>query len=103
MEKETREQYQQRMSQEVSKNISTNEHEHMSVKDWLITMLITMIPFVGIIMVFVWAFKKDVNPSKSSYMKALLLFLAIIILIFVTIIFAFGGLALLATTQMPLQ
>jgi hypothetical protein len=51
----------------------------MSVTDWLITMLITFIPLVGFIMLFVWAFGSDTNPSKATWAKANLIFMVIAI------------------------
>ena len=65
----------------------------MSTKDWVITILITAIPFVGFIMLFVWAFGSGENPNKSNWAKAMLLWVAIsialVILLWVTIIGAF--------------
>ncbi len=49
----------------------------MSVKDWVITILITAIPLVGVIMLFVWAFGSNENPNKSNWAKALLIWTAI--------------------------
>ncbi|OJV64372.1 MAG: hypothetical protein BGO41_12165 [Clostridiales bacterium 38-18] len=42
----------------------------VSLKEWIITLLIMMIPIVNIVMVFVWAFGGGTNPSKSNYFKA---------------------------------
>ncbi len=49
----------------------------MTVKDWLLTLLVMLIPCVNIIMMFVWAFSKTDNPNKSNYFKAYLIFYAI--------------------------
>lgn len=49
----------------------------MSTKDWLITLLISFIPLVGIIMLFVWAFGSGENPNKSNWAKAALIWAAI--------------------------
>lgn len=58
----------------------------MSVKDWVITMLILMIPMVNIIMLFVWAFGDGTVKTKSNYAKAMLL----IWLISIALVFIFG-------------
>lgn len=42
----------------------------MSVKDWVITMLILMIPMVNIIMLFVWAFGEGSIKTRSNFAKA---------------------------------
>ena len=53
----------------------------ISVKEWIITGIITSIPIVGIVMMFVWAFKKDTNPNKANWAKAMLIVGAIMIII----------------------
>lgn len=53
------------------------ENKHMSVGDWLITMIVTSIPLVGLIMLFVWAFSAGTNESKKNWAKAALIFYAI--------------------------
>ena len=42
------------------------EAQVLTVKDWIITILITAIPLVGFIMLFVWAFGSNENPNKSN-------------------------------------
>ena len=46
----------------------------VSVGDWVITLLISAIPVVGFIMLFVWAFSSGTPPSKANWAKATLLF-----------------------------
>lgn len=65
----------------------------ITVKEWLITLLIMCIPLVNIIMMFVWAFNGD-NDSKSNYFKAALILtgigivLSVILSILIIFIFA---------------
>ncbi|MEO9885433.1 MAG: hypothetical protein ABJR05_07495 [Balneola sp.] len=49
----------------------------MSLKDWVITLLITLIPMVGFIMLFVWGFSDSANPNKKNWARAALIMLAI--------------------------
>ena len=49
----------------------------MSLKDWIITFLISSIPLVGFVMLFVWAFGSGENPNKSNFAKAALIWMAI--------------------------
>ena len=49
----------------------------MSTKDWVITLLISFIPLVGIIMLFVWAFSSGENPNRANWAKAYLIWAAI--------------------------
>lgn len=74
-----------------------NSTNHVSVKtgEWVITFLITSIPIVGFIMLFVWAFGSGTNESKANWAKAALIWLAIITVIYVLLALVFGA-ALLA-------
>ena len=53
----------------------------MTIGDWIITFIITYIPFVGFIMLFVWAFGDGTHPSKKTWAQALLIFVAISIIL----------------------
>ena len=53
----------------------------VSVGDWIITFIIMMIPFVNIIMLFVWAFGSNTSESKANWAKAGLLFYLIMIIL----------------------
>lgn len=59
----------------------------VTVGDWLLTMLIMIIPLVNLIMLFVWAFGSGTNESKANWAKASLLWM----LIGIVIAFIFGG------------
>lgn len=49
----------------------------MSLGDWLITVLLLLVPCVGIIVYFVWAFSKNGNVNRRNYCRAYLIFWAI--------------------------
>ena len=55
----------------------------MSMKDWFITMLLMMIPFVNIILMFVWAFSSNTNTSKKNFFRVQLIFMAIIVIFYI--------------------
>ena len=59
----------------------------MTMKDWFITYIVAMIPVVGMIMLFVWAFSNDTNPNRKNYCRAKL----IVVGIWATSISAFWG------------
>ena len=54
-----------------------NLEEPITMGEWLITMLIMLIPCVNIVMMFVWAFSSTEKKSKSNYFKANLIFTGI--------------------------
>lgn len=67
------------------------QNQHLSVGDWVITLILTAIPLVGIIMLFIWAFSSETHPSKSNWAKAALIIAAIAILLYIIVIFIFGA------------
>lgn len=50
-----------------------------TVKQWLGTLALLMIPIVNIVLVFVWAFSKSTNINKRIFARASLLLTAIIL------------------------
>lgn len=50
-----------------------NQWPPMKIGNWIATNLLMLIPIANIILVFVWAFGKNVNPSKKSYFQAYLI------------------------------
>lgn len=63
----------------------------VSVKEWLITNLILMIPLVNIVMMLVWAFNSNTNPNKANYFKAALILFAIVMVIYLVLAVVFFG------------
>lgn len=59
--------------------------EPMTLKDWVITFLLLMIPLANIILPFVWAFGENVNKSKKTFFQAYLIF-ALISIVMITIL-----------------
>ena len=57
----------------------------ITVGEWFLTMLLTYIPLVNIILLFVWAFGNNPQKSKANWAKARLIWMAIGIVM--TIIF----------------
>tara|TARA_B110000438_G_C15686553_1_gene594825 strand:- start:124 stop:936 length:813 start_codon:yes stop_codon:yes gene_type:complete len=66
-------------------------NKRMMVGDWLITFLITVIPIVNIIMVIIWAFGSNGNIHRKEWAKAILIWFAIILALYLVIfVIAFG-------------
>jgi len=65
--------------------------EPTSVGEWIITLIITGLPLIGLIMLFVWAFGSTTSTSKANWAKAALIIYAVLIVLGIL----FGG-ALLA-------
>ena len=58
----------------------------MTIKDWLITNLLMLIPIANIVLVFVWAFGSNVNKSKKTYFQASLIMAGIVLSLYIVII-----------------
>ncbi|MNI37742.1 hypothetical protein D3C73_918540 [compost metagenome] len=54
----------------------------ITIKEWMITTLIMLIPIVNIVMMFVWAFGEG-NPTKKNYFKASLIWVGIVIVLYI--------------------
>ena len=65
--------------------------EPVKVGEWVLALVLMMIPCVNIIMMFVFAFSKTEKKSKSNFFKAYLIFyaimLALVFLFWIAIIF----------------
>jgi hypothetical protein len=74
--------------------MENQNYQPMTIGEWLITFIITYIPIVGIVMLFVWAFSDGNHPSKKSWAQAMLILFAIAIvlaIIFFTVIVSMIG------------
>ena len=68
----------------------TIRHE-VSIGEWMITILITALPLIGLIMLFVWAFGDGTNPSKKNWAIATLIWFAIVIVLTILFFVIFGA------------
>ncbi|UII28372.1 hypothetical protein LVD15_08065 [Fulvivirga maritima] len=71
----------------------------MTVKDWLLTFLVMMVPVVNIIMMFVWAFGDNTNKNKANWAKAGLILSVIIFGIYLIFFALFGAAFFLGNTS----
>lgn len=67
--------------------------EPVKVSEWVLALVLMMIPCVNIIMMFVWAFSSTEKKSKSNFFKAYLIFFGIsmgvmLLIWFAVVIFA---------------
>lgn len=62
----------------------------MSIKEWLITLIIIAIPVVGFVMAIIWAIQAD-NPNKRNYFIAFWIFTAIMMVLMIVFMLIFGA------------
>ena len=63
----------------------------MSLKDWVISLIISVIPVVGFVMLLVWSFSDSVNPNKKNWSRAMLIMYVIGIALYVLFVVLFMG------------
>ena len=59
----------------------SQQYTPMSVGEWVVTTIILAIPIVGFIMLFVWGFGSNTQPSKANWAKAALIMIGISIVL----------------------
>lgn len=60
-----------------SQNYDPQDNHVMSVGQWLLVILATMIPCVGLILYLVWAFSNGGNQNRKNYCRAWLIYFVI--------------------------
>lgn len=63
----------------------TDLEEPISVGEWILMHLIMIVPCVGLIMTFVWAFSSNEKKSKSNYFKAKLIMFGIVFALYMVL------------------
>jgi hypothetical protein len=63
----------------------------IGIGDWVLTLIIMIIPLVNLIMLFVWAFGGGTNPSKANWAKASLIMILISIVLSIILFGAVAG------------
>ena len=62
----------------------------MSMGDWLLTILVSMIPCAGIVLYFVWAFGKTGNINRRNFCRANLIIMAGVFVLYLIFVLVFG-------------
>jgi hypothetical protein len=72
----------------------TTQYQPISLGEWMVTILLCAIPIVNIVMLFIWGFSSDTQPSKANWAKASLIWLGIFIVFYILVfMIIFGGMA----------
>ena len=58
-------------------------YQPITIGEWLITFIITSIPLVGFIMLFVCAFGDGAHPSKKTWAQAYLVIMVLVIVLMI--------------------
>jgi hypothetical protein len=65
--------------------------QEVSIGEWVVTLLISFLPLIGLIMLFVWAFGDGAQPSKKNWAIATLIWYAIMIVLVIIFFVIFGA------------
>lgn len=60
---------------------TTPYRSEVTLGNWIITLIITMIPILNIIMLFVWGFNRNTNIVKARWAQAMLILIAVWIIL----------------------
>jgi membrane-associated HD superfamily phosphohydrolase len=66
-------------------------YQPMSIGDWIVTFIVTAIPLVGFIMLFVWAFGDGTHPSKKTWAQAYLILMVVVIILMIIFFTVFAN------------
>lgn len=81
-------------SQQYSRNSSEqSDNSPMDLKDWILTLIVLLIPCVGIVMYFVWAFESNGNINRRNFCRAQLIIFAVLLGIYLALFMLFGVIA----------
>ena len=69
-------------------DIKNQQAEVVSVQEWVIALVVMFIQIVNVVMMLVWAFGSNTNPSKANFFKAQLLVTAVLVVLW---LFLMGG------------
>lgn len=75
---------------QVEVNTARTQGEHVTTGGWFARILLSCVPIVGLIMLFVWAFGNTLQPSLKTWARAQLIFILIPTAIFLFYVFVFG-------------
>ena len=81
-------------SQQYSQNWNEQlDNAPMDLKDWILTLIVLLIPCVGIVMYFVWAFGNNGNINRRNFCRAQLIIFAALLGIYLVLFVLFGAVA----------
>lgn len=81
-------------SQQYSRNRNEqSDNSSMDLKDWILTLIVLLIPCVGIVMYFVWAFESNGNINRRNFCRAQLIIFAVLLGIYLVLFMLFGVVA----------
>lgn len=63
----------------------------MSFGDWMLSYVLLCIPYVGMVLLFVWAFGAATPPTKKNWARAMLVIMMILVVLMFGVFSSLGG------------
>ncbi|MBN1273645.1 MAG: hypothetical protein JXB26_15365 [Candidatus Aminicenantes bacterium] len=67
------------------------EQKPISFGEWFLTLLIAIVPILNIVMLFIWGFGSNTHPSKATWAKASLAWIAVAVVFYIVVLGAILG------------
>lgn len=61
------------------------DHNEISTGEWIVSLILSYIPLIGLIMLLVWAFGGSTSPTKANWAKAQLIIAVAIFGLFIAL------------------
>lgn len=61
------------------------------ITEWIITFFLMAIPLLNLILLVIWAFNKETNPSKANFAKAYLIIMLVFFTLSILFFMLFGA------------
>ncbi len=74
----------------VTATVTKPAYPPVPITEWIITFFLLAIPLLNIILLFIWAFGSDTNPSKANFAKAYLIIFVIMFALTALFFMLFG-------------
>jgi hypothetical protein len=75
----------------VRKTTTVGQNTVITTIEWFGTLIVLIVPILGIVLYFIWAFGSGVNPNRRNYCRAALIMMAISIGLGILFSVALGG------------
>lgn len=79
---------------------SSSEQQVISVGEWVLYLFLFSIPVINIIVMVIWAFGNEPNPTKKNFARASLIWIVIAIIFSLLIMTMFYGIYYQAMSSM---
>jgi ABC-type multidrug transport system permease subunit len=74
-----------------TRKTTVGQNTVISTIEWFGTLVVLIVPILGIVLYFIWAFGSGVNPNRRNYCRAALILMAISLVLGILFSVVLGG------------